>query len=373
MNAMTPFVPLQPAQIDISGAVQSGLQMQGMRQQNAMRQSAMDEESRRMEFEKKKPLIQKYSRIAYELQRQYLQLEKQHGRDKAIELMQPIYSPIAQSAKQEGLPADDVFNPEKNARDISVAEQNGLLESVAKMDTGKSKTLPYKVGELHDIVQGKKVYQATFAGMDEKNRPIWENMQEKPDKPSASDAAYERELAKGTAKDELSMKRAFPKARDTNAALDKQWSFVETQIDKAMKEVSPYTTGAGSWLSNVPGTPQKNLKETLSTIKANIGFDKLQDMRQNSPTGGALGQVSDMENRLLQAVQGSLDQAQSPAQMKENLSNIKQMLRELRDYKTKAFQEDYAKFLPKGFTPKFGAGKQDSSSTSRYSKYGIVE
>lgn len=83
------------------------------------------------------------------------------------------------------------------------------------------------------------------------------------------------------------------------------------------------TTGfVGAFTSDVPGTPGFNLKEKLKGIKANVGFNKLQDMRAASPTGGALGQVSDKENALLQSVFGSLEQSQSKNQLQGNLNRL---------------------------------------------------
>ena len=46
-------------------------------------------------------------------------------------------------------------------------------------------------------------------------------------------------------------------------------------------------------------------------------------MREASPTGGALGQVSEMENRLLQSVLGSLDQELSEEEFRYNLRRLK--------------------------------------------------
>lgn len=95
-------------------------------------------------------------------------------------------------------------------------------------------------------------------------------------------------------------------------------------IDESLGKVGPFTTGiAGNLLKRVPGTPSKDLNETLKTVKANVGFETLQNMRQNSPTGGALGQVSDRENELLQAVRGSLEQAQSVDQIVKNLKTLR--------------------------------------------------
>ena len=116
--------------------------------------------------------------------------------------------------------------------------------------------------------------------------------------------------------------------------------FLLFQISK-FHRVRIYGLSCGSYLI----TQQKDLRETLDTIKANIGFDKLQDMRANSPTGGALGQVSEFENRLLQAVQGSLDQSQSAAQLKQNLEQVKQMLQMTREFTNVTYNTDYKEFI----------------------------
>jgi hypothetical protein len=101
------------------------------------------------------------------------------------------------------------------------------------------------------------------------------------------------------------------------------------------------TTGFGSIMSVMPGSDAGNLASTLNTIKANIGFDKLQAMREASPTGGALGQVSDRENTLLQSVLGSLDQSQSQDQFVANLQRLKRVLSENQHVRRQAFEQDF--------------------------------
>ena len=85
---------------------------------------------------------------------------------------------------------------------------------------------------------------------------------------------------------------------------------------------SPATGMPGRAASLINSSRAGSLKNRLETIKANIGFDKLQAMRDASPTGGALGQVSDFENRLLQAVMGSLEQAQRAEDLLYNLDRL---------------------------------------------------
>ena len=75
-------------------------------------------------------------------------------------------------------------------------------------------------------------------------------------------------------------------------------------------------------LKGVPGTDAKAVDAILTTIKANIGFAELNDMRKASPTGGALGQVSERELMFLQSVIGSLDQAQSKEDVLRVLGDI---------------------------------------------------
>jgi len=100
-------------------------------------------------------------------------------------------------------------------------------------------------------------------------------------------------------------------------------TIVEDNIFRALdiiKESPRTTTGMGSYLSNIPGTDAKSLKERLASIKANIGFDYLQAMREASPTGGALGNVSDKELQGLQSVFGSLEQSLDAEELTYNLN-----------------------------------------------------
>jgi hypothetical protein len=82
------------------------------------------------------------------------------------------------------------------------------------------------------------------------------------------------------------------------------------------------STGWGSLLKDIPATQAKGVAGMIATIKGNVGFDKLQAMREASPTGGALGQVSELELKLLMSTIGSLDQAQSDADLLRVLNEI---------------------------------------------------
>ena len=95
-------------------------------------------------------------------------------------------------------------------------------------------------------------------------------------------------------------------------------------ITAAIEGSNAWTTGLGSYLTFIRGTGARDLQGMITTIKGNIGFDRLQRMRQESPTGGALGQVAVQELEALQATIASLDQTQSEAALDSNLQTVLQ-------------------------------------------------
>ena len=97
-------------------------------------------------------------------------------------------------------------------------------------------------------------------------------------------------------------------------------------IDEVEKQISGFTTGIGGKLiraTGIGGTGAYDIAANIDTIKANVGFDRLQMMREASKTGGALGQIAVQELVLLQATIASLDPNQSPDQLKKNLSKVR--------------------------------------------------
>lgn len=104
-----------------------------------------------------------------------------------------------------------------------------------------------------------------------------------------------------------------------------------SMLDTIEGMVGGNTVGVGSLLSYIPGTDATDLEANLSALKANIGFNELTAMRAASPTGGALGNVSDTEIRLLTDTLGGLSTRQSPANFAKNLAVVKQGLQRIYD------------------------------------------
>lgn len=154
----------------------------------------------------------------------------------------------------------------------------------------------------------------------------------------------QKQKAINIAKVQAGREVGFAQADAALRQFNRQSQIVVDNIDKALNLVQDDglvpATGFGSYLANVPNTDAGKLQGYLDTIKANIGFDKLQAMRDASPTGGALGQVSEFENRLLQAVQGALDPRQEDL-LVENLRNIKELYPKVMAERNAAFNADY--------------------------------
>lgn len=140
---------------------------------------------------------------------------------------------------------------------------------------------------------------------------------------------------------------AQPKAQASLAAIDAKSDIVLKTIGEARQMVGPYTAGfGGAALSNLPGTAARDLSAKLDTLKANAGFAELQTMRDNSPTGGALGQVAVQELAMLQATVTSLEQAQTPEQLSRALDAYEAFIRESKVRRKQAYEATYGGAQP---------------------------
>lgn len=84
----------------------------------------------------------------------------------------------------------------------------------------------------------------------------------------------------------------------------------------------PGITGVRGVIPNIPGSQPANAQALLDTLKSQVGFGVLQNMRNNSKTGGALGQVSNIEEKLLQDNLAALGRSQSVEEYRKNLDKI---------------------------------------------------
>jgi len=81
-------------------------------------------------------------------------------------------------------------------------------------------------------------------------------------------------------------------------------------------------TGKSSFFSFVRGTDAKNVDVLMNTIAAAFGFSTLAEMREASPTGGALGAINEKEMELLINSVIALDQGMSRDLFQKQLGKI---------------------------------------------------
>lgn len=115
------------------------------------------------------------------------------------------------------------------------------------------------------------------------------------------------------------------KARQTEAVADVVTGKIEEARQNIKDAFLPTTGFIGQQLQDVGGTAAHNLQQTLATIQTNIGFQELQKMRDNSPTGGALGQVTVPEIEMLQSTLASVKQSQTEEQLRQNLDQLEEI------------------------------------------------
>ena len=85
-----------------------------------------------------------------------------------------------------------------------------------------------------------------------------------------------------------------------------------------------------------------NAQAILDRIMARGGFQELEKLRQSSPTGGALGQVSNTENQFLRQAFGALAQTQSTKKFQEGLDQIVDELTGAKSRVKEAYDDTYA-------------------------------
>lgn len=147
---------------------------------------------------------------------------------------------------------------------------------------------------------------------------------------------------------QIKLNEERPVAEAALASARAKAEVVSTKVSEALENMKGLTGMSATGLTGavtgvVPGTPAYQLERALDTIKANLGFQELAAMRAASPTGGALGSITERELAMLQSTVASLDRGQSEAQLRKNLQAVQRHFNNWRN----AVEQSYAQ--------KFGA------------------
>lgn len=157
---------------------------------------------------------------------------------------------------------------------------------------------------------------------------------------SPEEEARAKAFAEAEAQDLIGAPKRLAAANDAIAQIE---SNLLPIFDDVVANADSWTVGLLASTSLAPGSAAADLKANVDTLLANASFDRLQEMRANSPTGGALGSVTERELELLGATRAALARSQSPEQFRENVVRLRQHYQRVVDIAKKAKQRDELK------------------------------
>lgn len=123
-------------------------------------------------------------------------------------------------------------------------------------------------------------------------------------------------------------------------------------------------TGLVGAIPNRPGSQASNAQALLDTLKAKVGFEVLQEMRNASKTGGALGQITEGEHKLLQNALEPLQQAQSYDQFVKALDGILEFVDQSKARVNDAYARSYGEGGAAPMSPRPNASGGVASSVA---------
>lgn len=155
-----------------------------------------------------------------------------------------------------------------------------------------------------------------------------------------------------------------PKARAAMQAAEAQSARIDDFIDRAIANTVPATTGAMAGIAKLPmASRARTLKNDIDTIKANLGFNELREMRASSPTGGALGNVTERELEFLQKTVAPLDQYLDDEQLIKNLETVRRDAKASWARVREAYERDFGVPMAAGAAPELAAPPPPTASS----------
>lgn len=143
---------------------------------------------------------------------------------------------------------------------------------------------------------------------------------------------------------------AATKEFTTLAAFKAKNEIVRDEVATALELIE---VGAGGVVSSTlremfpnltAGTATAALQSRIKTIRSNIGFNELSDMRQNSPTGGAVGNLSENEFNNLASLLGELEVAR-PEELTGKLNRLIDYIGGMEQRAESALMANYADII----------------------------
>lgn len=245
---------------------------------------------------------------------------------------------------------------------VAYNPQTGTYETVSKFRSNTART---PTANQKQFINQSELTRRISDG--EKLNP--ENFSVNPDKPQISeeDKVFQRERAKRMA--------TKPKALASFKSADANLQSLVDSIDELVgdKDLSKGSGISGVLMGNLPGTKARDIRAKIQTIKSKTSLNALQEMRANSPTGGALGNVSDAEGARLESNIAALDLGQSDEALLGQLKKLRSSTVNSQARIREAYQTDFEESAPKFMPPVLSNGGGGSGLTPEQRRARIAE
>jgi len=238
----------------------------------------------------------------------------------------------------QGKGPDDPITPEEQRITLKDSLLKGILDQRLKAGASSSKDLV--APELYDLagqveegilpIGAARGRAARLLGrqLNKREDDLFEKAAERKTKGmefDRRDRADEEKARIAREKEEAAKKKADEQALRKKTSQQASAAVVNDEIGRVLEIVRGNPGYFGHIMGRVGENtmgPAKRAADMFKTIAGNVSFDKLQAMREASPTGGALGQVSDFENRLLQATMGNISASVDAKDLEYNLKRL---------------------------------------------------
>lgn len=141
-----------------------------------------------------------------------------------------------------------------------------------------------------------------------------------------ADMAARKAEKNAEVQNEKNIEKLRPKAKTSALKAIADFDRMEAEATAILNDPNlSKATGRSSYFYDSPfgaGTKGRDIGSRIETLKSQSSFSTLQEMRNASPTGGALGNVSDKETQLLSENLTALNKTQSDEGFKKSLERL---------------------------------------------------
>lgn len=236
-----------------------------------------------------------------------------------------------------------------------VATTRKAIMSAAERATADYRAAQLKGEEQNRSLRAQEIgLSARRAGTEERRLALEETK-----------ASPEYQSIKLDAKEQSKREAAFPKAQAAYSTATRE---IDTLVEdlKALRAHPGLANITGGIEGRLPSVGKKGTaaQALLDKILAKGQFRSLQELRNASPTGGAVGNVSDAEGKALRDSFGALNQAQGMEDFQNQIDRVISDLQYSKGNIKSAYDETYSYRKPAEAAPK--AGERKTSGGTSY-------